>query len=325
MTLTQMRYYVVLAECLNYTTAAKKLFITQPSLSRQITLIENEIGTKLLFRSSKATSLTPAGRFVQEAFTRILEEYDQMRQSAQAIERQYSGSLRIAIVHLQVTHKGIIQIVQALKEEFPNLFIELTSRGYHEIMAGLTSGDIDLAITHDFELEGRPELLAVPISEMDNYLVVPRSHPNAELEQPSIRDFRDMDFITLVDEESPHLTQLCQESCRQAGFEPRIRLVRTYLDMCLAIEAEQGINGLNTENYLRNAPHLKFVKVPEIPNRMLMAVWNPENKNPAIQEFIHHASALSVQNLHCPLPEGECKRGRNTWYKNRPDGVLGHV
>ena len=286
MTLTQMRYFTVLAECLNYTVAARRLFITQPSLSRQIALIEEEIGVKLLIRNNKTTRLTPVGLHVQRSFHQILEEYDSMRTRAQAIERQYTGNLRIAVIHLQATRQDLTKILSMLQHQYPNLLVELTSRGYRELLAGLGGGDFDIAITHDFEMEEHTEFRCTPIAELDNYLVVPCSHPNASLPNPSIRDFRDMDFITLDDEESPSMTRLCRASCHQAGFEPKIRTVQNYLDMCLAIEAEQGINGLNSENYLHSVPHLKFIKVPEIPNRMLVAAWHPDNKNPAVPAFV---------------------------------------
>ena len=78
MNTTQLHYFMTLSQTLNYSTAAQQLFITQPTLSRSIMALEDEIGTKLFFRENGNVSLTPAGKLMQEELKPLSARYETM-------------------------------------------------------------------------------------------------------------------------------------------------------------------------------------------------------------------------------------------------------
>ena len=85
MTINQMIYVVTLARCKNFSEAAKVLYITQPALSRQISLIESEINTKIFYRNNKSTKLTKAGEELYRGLETILQRYNALISEVQNI------------------------------------------------------------------------------------------------------------------------------------------------------------------------------------------------------------------------------------------------
>lgn len=98
MNLTQMKYFITAAKCLNFTQAADKLFITQPALSRQIAAMETELNMQLFVRGSHSLKLTPPGSVLLEEFERIYDDYNLALAKAANSFAGMSGELNIGIL-----------------------------------------------------------------------------------------------------------------------------------------------------------------------------------------------------------------------------------
>lgn len=286
MNLSQMKNFITLARCLNFTEAARRLYITQPSLSKKISAIEEEMEIKLLERNNKKTTLTSAGERVLEGFEQILYDYDRMLRDARQLGRSDSGGLRIAVLDMQSTSDGLFDVIEGFGSRYPGLPIEVTVLGFRALRQGLINGDIDIGVTTDFEVISLSGIEFKVFCELENYLAVPASHPNAEKENPSLRDFCDMQLLSLDDLESPSLTLLLRDSCRKAGVQMSIKTFSQYRDMLVALEVGQGVFGVNSKSHIISSPGLKFVKVPEIRNGNMVVAWNVKNRNISIPRFI---------------------------------------
>ena len=144
MTLTQMEYIITLAKCLNFSEAARLLYITQPTLSKQISFIEDETGLRLFNRNNRSTTLTGAGRFFSEGLERILKEYGELLDSARQIDRQEAGRLRIGLCELYSLRGPALDAVRELRAS--GCSIDVVSRGLPELDKLLARGDADIVI-----------------------------------------------------------------------------------------------------------------------------------------------------------------------------------
>ncbi|MGI5935928.1 MAG: LysR family transcriptional regulator [Oscillospiraceae bacterium] len=286
MKFSQIRYFITLAKCLNFTEAAKQLYITQPSLSRQISAIEEELGMKLFIRNKKTTALTPAGEYLLHGFIKLQEDYEKLIREAGAIDRSYSRSLKIGLLDCHAVDIKLVKIIRQLTTENPSIYVELRSFGFKAIIDELLSGGIDIAVTTEFEVADNPHLRYKPLALLENYLVVPADAPGAKKRNPKLVDFKHFTFGGLVREESANFSKLMLQSCRDAGFEPRIREFQNYRDFSIAVDTCQVVAGLSSQHHLYNSKHLKFIKVPEILDILQVVVWNPAHDNPAVATFL---------------------------------------
>lgn len=282
MNFSQIRYFMVLSECLNFTEAARKLYITQPSLSKQISNMEEELNVKLFVRDRKTTQLTPAGAHFYDGCRKVLAEYNKLVVETQNLSRNAPCTLTIGILEFQQFGEDLKAIRMVLEEALTCIEIKVVSAGYRALMDGLKDESLDVIITTDFELRDMPGFLHRQLAKLENRLVLPEDHPLAKQSGLSLRDFQNEVFLTVADEETPWLSRLLRDSCREAGFEPKFRVADNYRSMMVMLEMGQGLFALNTEHYLYNHPRLRFVKVAEIDDSYKVLAWSPNNENPAI-------------------------------------------
>lgn len=283
MTLNQMRYIVTLAKCLNYSEAAKKLYITQPALSRQIAAVEEELDIRLFNRSNKSTSLTDAGKLLASGLEEIIDKYDGLIDDVQKAALTGSQLLRIGNVEMRSMLNIVTQAVKKLAEH--GVKVDLLSRNTVELHDMLINGDLDVIITYGNPLANSPEYKCMILCTVENCLVVPKSHPMADKENPSIGDFKDSEFLVL-DKQNRAYEQYLRISCKMAGFEPKLRYLSKYSDLVNITASEMGIACLPEDHYLATLPNLKFLHVPEVIGTDVQVIWKNNTSNNALDLFL---------------------------------------
>jgi DNA-binding transcriptional LysR family regulator len=153
MELRHARYFVAVAEELNFRRAAERLHLAQPSLSTQIRLLEEDVGVQLLERDSHKVELTPAGRSFIEGCRRLLQDADDFSRTARQIARGESGPLSIGFVP-SLAHGLLPSVLRLFRQRFPDvqLFLsEMDSTAQIEQIAGhrIDLGFIGLGLPKD--------------------------------------------------------------------------------------------------------------------------------------------------------------------------------
>jgi LysR family cys regulon transcriptional activator len=179
MKLTQLRYLAaVVQNDLNITTAARKLHTSQPGVSKQLKLLEEELGFPLFERDGRSlVKLTTGGQAVVDRALRILEEAQNIRRLSQDARSEDHGSLSIGTTHTQARYV-LPEVVQDFRRRYPAVDLHL-HQGTSEQIAELTKLDrVDIAIaTGGAELF--PGLVLLPAYRWHRRIVVPRGHPLA--------------------------------------------------------------------------------------------------------------------------------------------------
>jgi DNA-binding transcriptional LysR family regulator len=143
MDLRQMRYFVAVAATKNFTRAAEQMHIAQPPLSRQIQLLEDELGVQLLQRNSRPVRLTEAGRVFHEQALQVLHRVDQMKQSARQASLNQRQSISIAYV-ASTLYGGLPMLVRKFRQRYPDTDIHLIDLNSEQQISELKAGRIDL-------------------------------------------------------------------------------------------------------------------------------------------------------------------------------------
>lgn len=157
MNLIQVEYFLAVAEKLNFTVAAKSLFISQPALSKQIKLLEEELDTQLFIRDSRKVMLTAAGEKFRVDLLEIVERLETAKNNAIMIGKKEQSLLEIGCFDGAVVDDFLPQVIKTINSASLATRIRIHRGSFSEIRSLLSEEKVDVIITMDFEL---PELYA---------------------------------------------------------------------------------------------------------------------------------------------------------------------
>lgn len=143
MDLRQIRYFIAVAEARSFTRAAERLHIAQPPLSRQIQLLEHELGVQLLLRDSRPLQLTEAGRVFYEQSLQVIQKVEQMTQSTLQVAHGHGRRLSIGFV-ASTLYGELPMLTQRLRQAHPDVDIQLVELTTMQQAAALKTGRIDI-------------------------------------------------------------------------------------------------------------------------------------------------------------------------------------
>lgn len=216
MELHQLRYFVAVAETQNFTRAAERSNVSQPSLSQQIMNLESEVGHKLFHRLGRKAVITEAGAAFLERARRILFEVEN---AAKELSDHPSLGRRIVVGAVQTVMPYLLTpVIAQCREKHPNLVVDAREDFRANLVRAVVEGDLDLAVVplpineHRVSVE---VLLTEPI-----LLVVGKNHAIATRSEISINDLAGETFISLGD--SSALAAQVQAFFGDQKFQPRI-------------------------------------------------------------------------------------------------------
>jgi len=264
----QMRYFVALAETLHFGRAAARMNMTQPPFSRQIANLERDLGVRLVERTSRQVSLTPAGqRFLKDSRA-VLAQFEAACRDARLVAEGQKGELRLGFM-MHAAHRIVPRLVSGYTAIRPDVRVSLSETTPAEIETRLLNRELDAGIT--FSGRSLPQLDSVTIFTDRLCLVAPLSHPLAGLETVRPGDLRDADLIATPAGISETLRRAIADYFAADGIVPRIRfepqLQNTILRLVaaglgVALVPESICDGQMPDivaRPLRNAPELEVV------------------------------------------------------------------
>ncbi len=184
MKLQQLRYiWEVARHDLNVTATAQSLFTSQPGVSKQIRLLEDELGVEIFARSGKHLSrITPVGENIIEVAGEILRQAENIKQIAEEYSNEQQGTLSIATTHTQARY-ALPGVIKRFREAYPGVTLQMNQGSPSQLAELATEGDVDFVIATE-GLHLFKNLIMMPCYRWYRDIVVPKGHPLAE--QPSL-------------------------------------------------------------------------------------------------------------------------------------------
>ena len=196
MKLHQLRYvWEVARHDLNVTATATDLYTSQPGISKQIRLLEDELGVEIFARSGKHLSrITTAGRIILEKAGHILQEVESIKAVAEEYRNETRGTLSVATTYTQARY-ALPSVLIALRDSYPNVSLHMRQGNTEQIGQMASSGLVDFAIAPEV-MDGYRELVMMPCYRWNRCVVVPRDHPLATREQLALEDIETHPVVT---------------------------------------------------------------------------------------------------------------------------------
>ena len=179
MKLQQLRYvWEVTRHNLNVSETAQSLYTSQPGISKQIRLLEDELKLEIFARSGKhLTHVTPAGEEIVRMAGEIVRQSDSIKQLAQEYSSQKEGRLSIATTNTQAKY-ALPNIVKEFRELYPDVTLQMHQGSPEQIASLAAAGEVDFAITTE-NLDLFSDLIMMPCYKWNRSVVVPEDHPLA--------------------------------------------------------------------------------------------------------------------------------------------------
>jgi DNA-binding transcriptional LysR family regulator len=219
MELRHLRYFVAVAEELNFTHAAARLRMAQPALSRQMKDLEDELQTPLFDRGRTGVQLTRAGRVFYQRARSILAQATEAANEARSAAGAMTGTLVLGYpsgLHLNY----LVPVIKDFQKEHPQVQLDYVHGLPPQELRALRDGRIDVAVVHlPAPLYG---LEYQVIRRVPFKVVLPQRHPLARRMTIELGDLRSEDFVFCTRESRPEFYDEFFRLCANAGFRPRV-------------------------------------------------------------------------------------------------------
>ena len=177
MKLQQLRYiWEVAHHDLNVSATAQSLYTSQPGISKQIRLLEDELGVEVFARSGKhLTRVTPAGETIIKVAGEILRKVGSIKQIAQEFSNERKGDLALATTHTQARY-ALPNVIKSFIQEYPDVSLHMHQGTPMQISEMASDGTVDFAIATE-ALDHFSDLIMMPCYKWNRCVIVPKNHP----------------------------------------------------------------------------------------------------------------------------------------------------
>ncbi|MFI2809870.1 MULTISPECIES: HTH-type transcriptional regulator CysB [Microbulbifer] len=198
MKLQQLRYiWEVAHHDLNVSATAQSLYTSQPGISKQIRLLEDELGVEIFARSGKhLTRITPAGEAILKTAGEIMHKVENIKQVAQEFSNDQKGSLSIATTHTQARY-ALPPVIKSFINRYPEVSLHMNQGTPMQISEMAADGTADFAIATE-ALELFSDLVMMPVYRWNRCLLVPRDHPLCQLSKLTLEEVAQYPIVTYV-------------------------------------------------------------------------------------------------------------------------------
>jgi DNA-binding transcriptional LysR family regulator len=213
--LRQLRYFVVTAETLSFTAAAKRLHISQPSISTAIAELETCFGVQLFLRHhASGLSLTQAGREMLGKTRDLLKNAEELQLAARDMDGGMTGNIALGCM-VSLAPPLLPGVISRFVAEHAGITFRTLEAHQEDLLNGLHDGSLDLALTYSIDLTD--EIDFVPLITLPPYVILPKTHRLARARTVSLADLRDAPYVML---DLPHSREYFFSLFDAAGERP---------------------------------------------------------------------------------------------------------
>lgn len=287
MELQQLRYFIAVAETEHVGHAAERLHISQSPLSRQIRLLEAQLGLQLFERVKQRVRLTPAGReFLVEARD-LLAQASRVEERAREVGRGDMCSVSIGYCEGVVHNGRLPAALRRFRMAYPRARLKLAAMRSGEQTEALERSVIDVAFVYN--PSHRSELLASRLLSSEPFvLAVADDHPLARKKSVTARDLDGAPWIAMPKENNPAARERFLTACRSAGFTPDIQFEVAQVANTLGlVSAGLGFAAMQASMQRMNPPGVVFKKLDWLPLTVdVHVMWRARAQSAGVRHFL---------------------------------------
>ncbi|HSS97238.1 MAG TPA: LysR substrate-binding domain-containing protein [Terriglobales bacterium] len=286
MELRHLRYFVAVADELSFTRGAEKLRIAQPSLTRQIRDLEEELKVRLLDRTKKKVTLTKEGEFFLERAKRLLGFSDELIRGVHEFDHKVSHTVNIGYV-ANPFHRVLPATLTAFEKEFPEISINLFGIPAADQIVAVRDGKLDVGFVGLLEPTEDSDLQFLLVGSYKAVAVMPRSKPQPKTGIINFTDLAQTFFIAVSEKCYPGYSRWFKSTCDRFGI--RAKIVQTVDNDSALIQAvRSGLGVALLPEQIKQVAHdnivIKNVGPPILfPSTI---VWRKDNQSAGLKAYL---------------------------------------
>ncbi len=286
MTKAQITCFMEVAKYQSFSKAASHMFISQPGVSKQVSLLEESLGLTLIDRSSSALNLTDAGKLFYQFFQKYSAEFYAVWDEAKRLSSGQIGTIRLGCLDGWDLSAFYPELRGILVEKYPQLHVDLDGYNHINILDALRGGEIDVAITLEIALRRQPGFSLRNVTAAPTVMLISTLHPLAGKEDLSLSDFRNDPFFVIAPspEGDNPMERLTVEVCEAAGFSPKVEHTPNSASVLMRLQSGAGAQITCAWTGACKLPLYRAVPLDRPLN--ISAAWLENDANPAKHIFI---------------------------------------
>jgi len=283
--LSELRAFLVLTNRLHFGQAAEALHVSQPALTKQMQRLEAKVAGPLLIRGYRRVTLTPAGEILRDRARSLLREAEIAEQMARLAVNGKAGLLRIGFGIASLA-AGLPGILTRFRHHFPQVQVSMRDMSTPDQIAALEQGDIDVGFVR-LPAE-RAELVTVPV--LDEVLVA--AVPRGMSYRKGLSGLRNEPFVVISRSVSASFFDHLVETCRAAGFSPRIvQEVNELFTVLNLVQAGLGVSLVPRSASLMRVPNVRLLDTSQAEAKWRIGLaWRKlDQADPLVRNFVRLA------------------------------------
>lgn len=293
MELRHIRYFVALAEELNFSRAAERLHIAQPPLSRQIRDLEEKIGAQLFNRTRRYVELTNAGKVFLDKAYKILDQVEQACVSTRLSSTGKEGEFQIGF---SGAVQDLIPTIKAYRALYPQVGIVLKQMSSAQQIKALNEKTIDVGLLTIPVNNNNIRLL--PLQEMHFMAALPEKHPLALKQSLYINDMADETFINTLKSTGPLYYETFMDVFKNTDFTPKITIQAQDLQTVMALVAA-GMGITLTPSPMKPVSGVVLRRVEDITLTIKPSLgWRKDNSSEILDKFLTFFHDFYREKIH---------------------------
>jgi DNA-binding transcriptional LysR family regulator len=288
--LSELRAFLVLADHLHFSQAAEVLHVSQPALTKQIQRLEAKVSGRLLVRGYRKVALTPAGEILRDRARRLLREAEVAEQMARLAVNGKAGVLRIGF-GIGSLAAGLPDMLMRFRQQFPEVQVFMRDMSTPNQIEALHQGDIDVGFVR-LPVESA-ELVTVPVLEEMLVAAIPRGMSYRK----GLFDLRNEPFVVISRSGSVSFFDHLVQTCRAAGFSPRIvQEVNELLTVLFLVQAGAGVSLVPSSASRMRVPNVRLLDthLAEAKWKIGLTWRKRDQSDPLVRNFVSLARRLST-------------------------------
>lgn len=295
MELRQLRYFAAAAEEENFRRAAERLHVAQPALSRQIAMLEAELGVSLFVRARRRVSLSAAGRSYLRDVNRLLGELSVINQRVQQVEAGVAGLLQIAFHETAGRSAALSGALQGFRARYPDVEVRLLEMTSQQQVEPLRTGHVDAGLLYPASVDAAG-MAHFSVSTDRFYFAVRSGHPLARRKCVRLAELADQPFARISRRKSPRFHDLLLAACVSGGLAPRI-VQETESESTLVNLVAIGMAAAFLISSSPRSWHPDIVLIPVADLNValdLHLVWKPQGASTHLLNFLREIERVTA-------------------------------
>ena len=232
-------YFLAVADTKSFSRAAEKLFVTQPAVSKQISLLEEELGFALFERTTRTVHLTSRGKIIYKVMREVQNIWEEAVGLARSTEENVYGELRVGLLHGWSIKRLNTKVFEVFQRKYPDVELVIEKHTYRTMTAKLLDGSLDIIFCPYEEISAIPTIQYWHAFTIPLIVLLSSTHPVA-LHAKTLDDFPEMDIFVMNKEASLVTQPLVERLIAESKWKFHVKQYPNFESILLSVERNQG-------------------------------------------------------------------------------------